>query len=497
MRVVEAFMRDDELRRLLAEANPWWAAAAAGGDPTNWREANRALRDRRHYDLGYRSTILEDVAQEEVDGSLVLLMGPRRAGKTVALLDAALSLCGRRDIDSRQVIHVPCDGMTVRELRRVLTMARTLTRSLDNNVARRRVWLFDEVSGIPGWTAAFKAARDSTAFGDDTVVATGSRWVSHEDLQAHLLAGRAGSGERRRIRQLLPMGFREVLRCTRADLALPERRHPTRLREASVAEDLQKLAFGVDAYDLAWQDYLCSGGFPRAVAEFHRTGAVSTAYQRDLLAWLRADVDPDAPLESVPLLLSTLMERMTSPLDIQKTAAAAGYSSREAFSLRLQRLVNSQALLRCPRRLDGGQAMARTQAKHYLVDPLLAWLPGALRSGLPAPTMPALSEMALAVTVARAVDGLEEGRWLADDTIGYARTDSGREIDFSPVPVLTEGGTAFTTPLESKWVDRGWRQEALVLEGRYGQGVMATKSILDVDHACWAVPAPLVACLLG
>jgi len=35
--------------------------------------------------------------------------------------------------------------------------------------------LFDEVSGITGWTSAFKAARDNTAFGDDTVIATGSR----------------------------------------------------------------------------------------------------------------------------------------------------------------------------------------------------------------------------------------------------------------------------------------------------------------------------------
>jgi len=36
-----------------------------------------------------------------------------------------------------------------------------------------------------------------------------------------------------------------------------------------------------------------------------------------------------------------------------------------------------------------------------------------------------------------------------------------------------------------------------VLEGRYGRGVMATKSILDLEHPSWAIPAPLVACLLG
>ena len=490
-------MRDDELRRTLSDANPWWGAAATGRDPTAWQHANRTLRDRRQFDLGYRSTILSDIATGTPDGSLVILTGPRRAGKTVALLDAALSLCGCRSIDPRQVIHVPCDGMGARDLRRVLTLARVLTRSVDLEQPQRRVWLFDEVSGISGWTSVFKAARDSTAFGDDTVVATGSRWVTQEDIQANLLAGRAGSSERRRLRQLLPMGFRDFLAVTRPELTQPRRCHPTRLMDPSVAEDLEALAYGVDDYDLVWQDYLCCGGFPRAVAEYHRTGAVGKPYQRDLLAWLRADVDPDAPLESVPQLLATLMGRMTSPLDQQKTAAVAGYGSREAFGLRLQRLVNTHALLRCRHRLDDGRPVPRAQAKLYLTDPLLAWLPSALSPGLPRPAMTSLSEMALAVALARAVDGLEEGRWVADDTIGYSRTASGNEIDFSPVRVPTEGGSGLTTPIESKWVDDGWRREALVLEGRYGRGVMATKSILDLAHPSWAIPAPWVACLLG
>ncbi len=104
---------------------------------------------------------------------------------------------------------------------------------------------------------------------------------------------------------------------------------------------------------------------------------------------------------------------MTSPLDQQKTAAVAGYGSREAFGLRLQRLVNTHALLRCRHLLDDGRLAPRAQAKLYLTDALLAWLPSALSPGLARPAMTSLSEMALA----RAVDGLEEGRWVADDTI--------------------------------------------------------------------------------
>jgi hypothetical protein len=49
--------------------------------------------------------------------------------------------------------------------------------------------------------------------------------------------------------------------------------------------------------------------FPRAVAEHTRAGAVSTAYLNDLRSWLRADVDPDRPQDSVPRLLDGISQQ--------------------------------------------------------------------------------------------------------------------------------------------------------------------------------------------
>jgi len=54
-----------------------------------------------------------------------------------------------------------------------------------------------------------------------------------------------------------------------------------------------------------------------------------------------------------------------------------------------------------------------------------------------------------------------------------------------------------TTPIESKWVDSGWRGEAKTSEAKFGHGIMATKSILGTDHPVKAIPVPIVACLLG
>ncbi len=74
------------------------------------------LRARAAYDLGYRSGLLDDVADGRVDDKLVVLRGARRVGKSVLLKDTAARLCGRRDVDPRQLVYVPTDGMRASDL---------------------------------------------------------------------------------------------------------------------------------------------------------------------------------------------------------------------------------------------------------------------------------------------------------------------------------------------------------------------------------------------
>lgn len=489
-------MRDDELRAALGGANPWWRAAASHTDPTAWTSSDRLLTDRATYDLGYRSTVLDDVATEQPSGRLVILTGPRRVGKSVVMLDTIAALCRKPDLDPRQIVHVVCDGMRARDLTRILTLGRALTASVDRPAPRPRLWFFDEVSGVSGWTSVLKRARDTSAFGDDTVVTTGSRWQSNEDVLGNLLAGRAGTAAGARLRQLLPMSFRDYLTATRPELPVPTPAHPAELQSPRVNQDLEALAFTVDAYDLAWQDYLTCGGFPRAVHEHYTTGLVSRPYAQDLVAWLRADVDPDAAPDSTLQLLSGLESRMTSPFNIATAVGPLGYPSRAILELRLTRLLNSHAILRCRQRDEHGRPVANTQAKLYLTDPVLAWLPSIL-TGLPTPDMTRLSEASLAVAQARAIDALDPGRWVADDTVGHARTGSGHEVDLAPVRTPTPTGPVLSVPIESKWVDDGWRGEATIMDKKYERGILATKSVLDTGRRTWAVPAPLVALLLG
>lgn len=489
-------MRDDELRSHLTAANPWWQAAATKASPSAWEASHRLLKRRAQSDLGYRSDILADVVAGPVTDRLVVLTGPRRVGKSVVLLDAAAALCRRGDVDPRQVIHVPCDEFRPQDLRRALTLARELTKVIDRIEPRRRIWLLDEVTSIEGWTATLKSARDGTAFGDDTVVVTGSRWSDGVDIEGHLLAGRAGTVSGRRIRHLHPMNFRAFLAATRPAVALPAGVHPGDLQTSAVVSSLEEIAFDLDAYDFAWQDYLTAGGFPRAVFEHTNDGAVSDSYLRDLAGWLRRDMNDDSPNDSLPLLLETLAIRATSPLNIAGTGQHLGYTA-DIFRRRLGRLVSSFGALWCPQRNDDGRVVVGAQSKLYLADPILSWLPNRLRAGCAEPAFTTLTEATLAVALARSIDDLDEGRWTVNDTIGYARTASGNEVDFAPVSVPTSAGRVMTTPIESKWVVAGWRSEARVTEAKYGAGVIATKNILNLDNPTWAIPAPLVALLLG
>jgi predicted AAA+ superfamily ATPase len=467
-------------------------------DALAWAGEDRTLRDRARYDLGYRSPVLDDLTTDELDDRLILLRGPRRVGKSVLLKDTVLALCGRTDVDPRQVIYLPADGMSARDLTRALVLGRELTRSVDTgSVPARRVWLLDEVTGIDGWTTTLKYQRDNTTFGDDTVVCTGSSWSDTGEIERDLLAGRAGSTSARRLRLVHPMRFRDVLAVTRPELPRPGPIAPWDMQSTAARSTVTDLELFADELDLAWQAYLTSGGFPRAVAEHTRSGVIGKAFLDDLEAWLHRDVDKDGPTDSIPRLLAELHARSTAPLNRSATASALNYATRQTFDLRLNRLVRNFAAVWCHQISDTGTRVSGAQAKLYLTDPLLSWLGHYMRAGTPAPDMTALTEAALAVHLAIAIDDRQPGRWVDGDTIGYVRTGRGNEIDFGPVAVPTAADTALTTPLESKWVTRGWRSEALVTENRFGCGVLATKNITDVTHVAWAVPAPTVALLLG
>jgi hypothetical protein len=247
--------------------------------------------------------------------------------------------------------------------------------------------------------------------------------------------------------------------------------------------------------DLAWQRYLEAGGFPRAVFEHERRGAVSEMFLRELESWLTADVEPAAGQDSVALLMTELQNRTAAPLNVRNLAETLGLS-RSYLTARLNRAVSTFAGIWCHQVDERGHRVVGAQSKLYLLDPVLGWLGHHLRPGVPSPDYTRLTEAVLGVTVARVVEAYDPGRWLAGDTIGYARTAGGAEIDLAPVPVSGPRGAEETTPIEVKWVSARWRSAGRAIERKYGHGIVATKSVTVCDGRVWAVPAPVLSLIL-
>ena len=90
----------------------------------------------------------------------------------------------------------------------------------------------------------------------------------------------------------------------------------------------------------------------------------------------------------------------------------------------------------------------------------------------------------------RATERAEPGSFVGLDRVLHHRTASRKEIDFVGPDF---GGIAF----ESKYVDGGWRRDALTLKASRWRGIMATRSEMDLsDPDVAAVPTALLAWLI-
>jgi predicted AAA+ superfamily ATPase len=354
-------VRDDELRQLLRDRNPWWRLAAVGRDPASWAATDPTLAGAAAVGIDYDPDVLADVAPP----GLWVLRGPRRVGKSVTAKRLVARLCGDPDLVPSQVIYFSVDGFRAQDLRRAFVLGRDLTASTE---PRPRVWVVDEVTAVSGWVPVVKELRDNTSLASDAVVLTGSSAVDLEEARRALGAGRTGVATPFRL--LLPMTFRSFLATTGVEVPLPDRVDPHVLQSGQAGRAMRELEPFCDVLDLAWQRFLECGGFPRAVGEHYHRGAVSPEFIFDLLSWLTADVEPDGAAESVPRLLAELHRRTGAPLDLRNTAVTLGMS-RDRLRVRLTRLVSTFAALWCAQADDDGRPVEGSQSKLYLLDPLL------------------------------------------------------------------------------------------------------------------------------
>lgn len=457
-----------------ASHNLWWT------NPDGWEARDQDLREARLNAIRhYNPRPLDDIQA----GSLYLLIGPRRSGKSVSIKRAIANLI-RSGIAATRITFCPCEGLTAQDLRRMIKLATDVTPGV---AEADRYWFFDEITYVRDWVDTLKQLRDQTALREGCVVATGSSAAKLREAQGGL-GGREGTAGG--VRLQLPMAFRDFVRELYAELAaaLPaETIALGDLQTDQAAHYLRPLAVFVDEISIAWERYLHIGGFPRAVVDGLTGTDVREGTANSLWNILVGDVLHVGSMSDrdVKALIRRLVESMGSPLSVSGIAETLNIGSRNTIVDRIDRLCASLYSWRASTSHDGVRAVQGGQSKLYFIDPLVTRLPTFRDARLQEPDITYLSEQQVGVAILRDVARRNIAAIMDEATVLVRRNpDSGSEIDFV--------GDLVETPIESKYVSQKWKQERAALDEHYERGIVATRDILDLDDHIWAVPAGLL-----
>jgi uncharacterized protein len=468
-------MNEGQLSRVLTAGNAWWRER-------EWERDDRDLRAASLSGLDYEPTPLADI----VPDGLYMLRGPRRVGKSLEL-KRTISQLIRRGVEARNIVHFACDELARGDLQRLVKVANEV---LMRGIKGSRYWFLDEITSVPQWPESIKWLRDNTTFGEDCVVLTGSSTRDLADSQK-ALAGRLGAAGRS-DRLLLPMGFRRFA-CLMGlgDLPLPDPLRARDCRSQAADSAFLELTPWLDGLLSTWELYLQVGGFPRAVSDQLAHGQVQDDFLRAL--W---DVTAGEAIRStgttpaqVQAMLARLTRGLCSPLAIESVRQDMGVDSPHTAKARLQDLIFAYLAWPCHQR-DGNRPKLSAQSKYYFIDPLMARLAPLRSGGLVAEAdTSAISEQQLGLELLRNVEREAPGSYSHFSEVMYQRTST-KEVDFC-------GPRFGPLGFEGKYVDSGWKQEAITVRSAFGAGVLATRGVLDTSGDVWAVPAPFVAWMLN
>jgi uncharacterized protein len=471
-------VNDGQLRRFLTDRSTWWRREG-------WQREDPDLRGAADAPFLYEPKPLADLRPP----GLYVLRGPRRVGKSVEV-KRAISMVIEAGASPRLVFFCSCDGLTAQDVRRLIAVGQGDTARLPGE----RYWFLDEITAVPGWAAAIKELRDGDpVFRESCVVLSGSSARDlHEATKA--LAGRRGD-VRDSDRLLLPMDFRSFCFSIGGFDGLPEAAlRPGDLFGAAGEKAISDLIPFFSELDRAWQSYLRIGGFPRAVSDFVRTADVSPAFVEALWAVIAGDGFQGAGIgdgEAVAFL-ERLAIGLTDPLNASAVARDVGFSDHHRVEARVDALEVALMVWRC-HRIAGELPNLRAQEKVYFVDPLIARLAHLRDDRRWAPDDSLLTEQQLGLTLLRSGGDRGAGSLLEASTVMYERTPSRAEIDFV--------GPRLGVPFESKYVDGPWRRSARTLRARSKGGVLATRTVFELEdrggtNPVWAVPVGILGWLL-
>lgn len=241
-----------EIKKRLAFDNPWWEE---GEVHKRFREWPR----RAHFD-GFYGLFKESTVQRAV-----VLMGPRRVGKTVMLTQAVQQLIDDK-IEAKRIFYVSVDtptyiGLSLEKLLRLFMEIHGHKRDAQLFV------MFDEVQYLKDWEQHLKSLVDS--FPSIRFVASGSAAAALKMKSQESGAGRFTDF------LLPPLSFAEFLRFTGRIESIFDVGGDRKLGLPRVRD--------IDALNASFLDYTNYGGFPEAVIDENVRNAMDRFIANDVI----------------------------------------------------------------------------------------------------------------------------------------------------------------------------------------------------------------------
>lgn len=404
-----------EIENRLREDNPWWLSG--GGI-----EADRAAMPRRAYLPAFKALVQSGGAHRAV-----LLMGPRRVGKTILVAHAIHALMAD-GVVGRDILYVSLETPSLIGLS-LDALVRRFEKLFDRPANTRLYVFFDEIQYLKNWEVHLKSLVDSHRHCQ--FVATGSAAAALKHKSAESGAGRFTDFV------LPPLTFFEFLRFVGKEDSL--------IREEEAEAGLRRyVAQDIHALNESFVDYLNYGGYPEALffegirknpRRYIKSDIIDKVLLRDLPSLYGI-----SDVQELNALFNTLAYNTAQELSLEDLSQSSGVS-KPTLAKYLEYL-EAAFLIKRMRRVDNNarQFKKAMTFKVFLTNPTMR---AALFSSLTA-TDPAIGHL---------VETAVFSQWLHNDahidSLRYARWKKG-EVDLVSLDPRQQPRFA----VEVKWSDR-------------------------------------------
>jgi len=304
--------------------------------------------------------------------SLFVLRGPRQVGKTTAM-----------KLMIRKLLEVnPPQGIFFFDCE-ILYQARELAEVLDAYFKFLQIinWkgfsfiFLDEVTSLGGWSKVLKFLIDQNRFEKCVLVISGSNAL---DLKkgADRLPGRRGKG---REVAFLPLSFKEYLAVAQPSFYQKIQSQIAEGFNSEIAffrEKGRQLYPHLNTLNLALENYLLCGGFPRLINEIQENSSISYKTYEDYLSWIRGEIakqkrDEKRGLQILAELSTTLGSKLGWDAIARKIGALSHHTVADYITV-FEMLFIGKSLYQMD--LAKKRINWRRSKKFYFVDSLVYFL---------------------------------------------------------------------------------------------------------------------------